>query len=227
MKALMMTLLTGALFSMALHAGPQGSDAVIEKMIAAYGGEKNIAQLNNYEQVWHIETKTSDTNGTDRRSVHLPLLLRTALEYPDKSEIRTLIKDYGTKQFGQKKIEAKGPMLDAMKLQLMRLYHPLLLKEKRRDITLSETPRHFVLALKADSITAEYFVSKTNYLVDKVAGHLTMGSREMTFLTRYEDYAPLNGVMLARKEIKYAGSVNTAVMRLQQMTFTAPPKKHP
>jgi len=33
--------------------------AVIDKMMQAYGGEKNVKQLNAYEQVWHIETKTS------------------------------------------------------------------------------------------------------------------------------------------------------------------------
>ena len=218
--------LTATLFSVALYAQTPSSEVVINKMIEVYGGEKNLKQLNNYEQVWHIETKTSDTNGTDKRFVQLPILLRTELVYPHKTEIRTLIKDYGTKQFGQKKIQAKGPMLDAMKLQLMRLFHPLLLKEKVSDITLSETPGQYVLVLSADNITAEYFVSKKSYLIEKVIGHLKMGSQEMAFLTLYEDYTTFKGVLLPRKEVKYAGGVNTAVMRLQTMTFTNPPQKH-
>ncbi|MEN8147378.1 MAG: hypothetical protein ABFR02_07150 [Campylobacterota bacterium] len=226
MKTVIKIFLTVSLFAIALHAQAPTSEVVVNKMIEAYGGEKSIMQLNNYEQFWHIETKTRDTNGTDTRAVHMPILLRTELVYPHKTEVRTLINDYGTKQFGQKKVQAEGAMLDAMKLQLMRLFHPLVLKEKLGDITLSETSEHYVLDLKAGSISAEYFVSKKSYLIEKVVGHLKMGSQGMEFLTLYEDYTSLNGVMLPRKEVKYAGSVNTAVMRLQKMTFTAPPQKH-
>lgn len=207
-------------FTIALHAKMPKSEVIIDKMIEVYGGDKNLKQLNDYEQIWNIETKTTDTNGTDKRTVHLPIFLKTELVYPQKSEIRTLINDYGTKQFGEEKIQAKGPMLDAMKLQLMRIFHPLLLKEKIRSITVSETPQHYLLALQADSLTAEYFVSKKSYLIEKVIGRLQMGSQNMEFLTLYEDYKSLNGVMLPHTEIKYAGSVNTAIMRLEEMKFT-------
>ena len=208
MKTVIKILLAVSLFAIALHAQTPTRDVVVNKMIEAYGGEKSIKQLNNYEQFWHIETKTRDTNGTDTRAVHMPILLRTELVYPHKTEVRTLIKDYGTKQFGQKKVQAQGAMLDAMKLQLMRLFHPLVLKAKVSDITLSETPEHYVLDLKAGSISSEYFVSKKSYFIDKVVGHLKMGSQGMAFLTLYEDYTSLNGVMLPRREVKYAGDVN-------------------
>lgn len=226
MKTIIKICLALTLFALALQAETTDREALIEKMIAVYGGEKNLKQLDNYRQLWHIETMTSDTNGTDTRSVELPLLLRTELVYPHKSEIRTLIKDYGTKQFGAKRVEAKGPMLDAMKLQLMRLFHPLLLKSKLGDITLSERPQHYVLALQAGSISAEYFVSKKSYLIEKVVGHLLMGSQKMEFVTLYEEYISYQGVMLPSREVKYAGSVNTAVMRLKEMAFTNPPQKH-
>ena len=226
MKTVINAFLTATLFAVALHAQTPSSEVVVNKMIEAYGGEKNLEQLNNYEQSWHIETMTTDTNGTDTRAVHMPILLRTELVYPHKTEVRTLIKDYGTKQFGQKKVQAQGAMLDAMKLQLMRLFHPLILQEKLSDITLTETSEHYVLDLKGGSISSEYFVSKKSYFIEKVVGHLMMGAQEMAFLTLYDDYTSLNGVMLPRKEVKYAGSVNTAVMRLQKMTFTSPPQKH-
>ena len=46
-----------------------------------------------------------------------------------------------------------------------------------------------------------------------------MGSKQMEFLTLYEEYKPINSVMVAHKEIKYAGSVNTAIMHLKEMKF--------
>lgn len=226
MKIILKTFITLIFLSLALHAQSPSKAVLINKMIEVYGGEKNLAQLNNYEQVWHIETKTSDTNGTDKREVHLPIFLKTELIYPQKSEIRILINDYGTKQFGQEKIQAKGPMLDAMKAQLIRLFHPLILKEKIADITASETPEYYLLAITANSVTAEYFVSKKSYLIEKVIGRLQMGPQNMEFLTLYEDYKPINGVMVPHTEIKYAGSVNTAVMRLQEMKLTPSVQSH-
>lgn len=188
-------------------------------MIEQYGGEKNLARLNNYEQTWHIETKTTDTNGTDKRTVRLPTFLKTELIYPHKTEIRTLENGTGTKQFGSATIQAQGAMLDAMKVQLMRLFHPLIFKDNITQISVSEAPEHYILAFAANSVTAEYYVSKQSHLIEKVIGRLQMGSQAMEFLTLYEDYKLLNGVMIPYTEIKYAGNVNTAVMRLKEMKF--------
>lgn len=113
-------------------------------------------------------------------------------------------------------------MLDAMKLQLMRIYNPLVLKSKISNITVLMDEKHYILTLKDGSVNAKYFVSKESYLIQKVIGQLKMGSQNMEFLTLYEDYKSVSGVMLAHTEIKYAGSVNTAVMRLKKIKFVNP-----
>ncbi|MCK9372636.1 MAG: hypothetical protein M0P91_05520 [Sulfuricurvum sp.] len=219
MKSLLPLWLAITLFAVSLHAKIPENKTIIAKMIKGYGGEKNLRQLNDYEQIWHIETKTTDSNGTDKRAVHLPFFLKTELIYPNKTETRTLINDYGTKQFGEEKMEVRGAMLDAMKLQLIRLFHPLVLKEKMKSLSLSEVPEYYVLTLHADHLSADYFVSKKSYLIEKVVGHLQMGEQNMEFVTLYEEYKPINGVMLPHTETKYAGNVNTAVMRLKEMKF--------
>lgn len=215
-------LISISLLTFSLHAQTSQSQIIIDKMIETYGGEKNLAQMNHYDQIWNIETKTTDTNGTDKRSVHLPSYLKTELIYPDKTEIRTLDHDTGTKQFGSQTIPAHGPMLDAMKAQLMRLYHPLILKEKIADITLSEENEYHVLTLNEGTVSADYFVSRKSHLIDKVVGRLQMGPQQMEFLTLYNDYHPFEGVMIPHQETKYAGSVNTAIMRLVQTTLRPP-----
>ncbi len=226
MNTLLKLLFTSLLLTLTLNAQEVTPSTVVDKMIAAYGGEKNLKQLNAYEQVWHIETKTSKKNGTDYRKVALPDFLRTELVYPDKSEIRVIIKDYGTKQYGSRKLQATGPMLDAMKLQLMRLYTPLTLKKKLNEITLQEEKDHYVLTLKKKGISAKYFVSKKNFFIDKVVGNLKMGTQGMAFLTIYKDYKPEHGVYFPHTEVKYAGGINTAVMSLKEMRFVRAPKAH-
>jgi len=228
MKLLHTLLFTFTLIATGLYANtPPNAKVVIERMIIAYGGEQNIQKLNAYEQVWKIETKTTDTNGTDERMVMMPNSLTTKLIYPDKTEVRMLHNNYGTKKFDNKIIQAKGPMLDAMKLQLMRLYHPLVLQSKLSAISTSEDATHYILTLTQGTVSASYFVSKENYLVEKVIGKLRMGGQDMEFVTLYEDYRPIHGVMVPHKEVKYAGDVNTAIMHLQKMRFIAAPKiKH-
>ncbi len=211
--------LAALLFTTTLSAAGPDTEMILEKMIKAYGGEKNLKKLNSYEQVWHIETKTSNKNGSDYRIVKLPDYLQTQLTYPDKTEIRTLNHGVGVKDYGTSKMEAKGPMLDAMRLQLMRLFTPLTLKSKRAALTSSEFNEGYIIYLKDGSITAEYIVSKNSFLIDKVVGRLKMGSNKMEFLTVYKDYEPEEGVMVAHKEIKYAANINTAVMSLKATKF--------
>ncbi len=218
-------LLTLTLFTHGLlaNAAPD-ANVIVHRMIVAYGGEQNLQKLNAYEQLWKIETKTTDTNGTDARMVMMPNSLSTKLIYPNKTETRMLHNNYGSKKFDSRTITAKGPMLDAMKLQLMRLYHPLVLQQKLSHITALENTSHYVLTLTQGSLTAQYIVSKENYLIDKVVGTLQMGGAPMEFVTLYEDYRPFQGVMVPYKEVKYAGSVNTAIMHLQNMHFLTAPK---
>lgn len=200
-----------------LNAKESVSDEILNKMINVYGGEKNIIKMNSYEQIWLIEAKAGSSNGSEHRRVSLPSSLSTELTYPDKKETRTLINGYGVKEFGDKKVVAKGPMLDAMKLQLMRLYNPLVLKNRAENIELGSDDANYILTLKEGELETKYFVSKREYLIEKVVGKLSFGAQSMEFVTLYKDYEKQEGVMMPTTEVKYAGEVNTAVMKLQAL----------
>ena len=201
------------------YAKELSTKAVINKMIESYGGEEKLLQLNNYKQIWNVEFMNSDKSGFDNRSVTMPYNLRTEIVYPDKTEVRILTKDSAVKIFADKTIEARGPMLDAMRLQLMRLFHPLELKNRLKDLTMTQNSRQYILALKNGSVAVEYIISKKNYLIEKVIGRLQIGPQQMEFLTRYEDYKSVHGVLIPHKEVKFVGSMNTAIMVLKEVKF--------
>lgn len=214
------------LFLAVLCGGTSSADTMDKKnllasMVEASGGESNLERFRSYEQIWNVETKTSDTNGTDRRTVRLPGYLKTELVYPNKTEIRTLENGAGTKQFGSQTIPAQGPMLDAMRAQLLRLYHPLILQARLGDLLLNESEEHYILTLQEGTLECDYYVSKQTYRIDKTVGRLRMGTGAMEFLTLYDDYRIFEGVMIPHREIKFAGPVNTAIMHLQSTS------KHP
>ena len=107
-----------------------------------------------------------------------------------------------------------------MRLQRMRLYNPLLLKEQVREIKVSETGDHYILTLTEQRLTTDYHVNKKSHLIEIVVGTLQMGGMPMQFRTEYHDFKMEAKVMMPHREIKYAGSVNTAVLTLLATQFT-------
>ena len=219
MKHIISILLVTLFLSSVTQAKEINTNEVIKKMIKAYGGKSNLLKLNNYKQVWNIEFMTSDKSGFDKREVEMPYKLRTEIVYPERTEVRMINKNSATKIFGGKKTPIKGPMFNAVKLQLMRLYHPLVLKNKLKDLTLTQNKKQYIFILKNGNLTVEYVVSKKTYLIEKAIGRLKMGLHQMQFLTRYEDFRSKGGVLVPHKEIKFVGGMNTAVMVLKEMKF--------
>ncbi|MEJ2691917.1 MAG: hypothetical protein P8166_02400 [Candidatus Thiodiazotropha sp.] len=222
--------ITLLLFSLAIlltslntSAGTNSANDLLDQMISSYGGAKTLEKLNRpYNQVWQLDAVSRNAKGNDKRYIALPDVLKVELTYPHNSETRILEGDQGVKIYDKTKhVDAKGPALDAMRLQRMRLYNPLLLKQRAANIKLSEKDGHYCLTLSEGGLIAEYFVNKQTNLIDTVIGTLQMGGRKMQFRTEYQDYKMEDGVMLPHREVKYAGSVNTAVLTLVETSFNA------
>ena len=220
MKQIVNILLMALLFFSVANAKEElDKQQIINKMIDSYGGEENLLQLLKYKQTWNVEFMSSDNSGIDKREVIMPNYLRTEIIYPNKTEIRVLDKDSAVKIFSGKVTPIKGPMIKAVKLQLMRLYNPLVLKNKIKNINVSQNSKQYILELENDGMKVEYIVSKKTMLIEKTIGRLQMGPQQLEFLTKYDEYKSVNGVMIPHKEIKFVGSLNTAVMTLDKNMF--------
>ncbi|MCF6330446.1 MAG: hypothetical protein L3I99_02710 [Sulfurimonas sp.] len=219
MKNIIKILLMALLFFSVANAKELDKQLIINKMIDTYGGEEKLLQLLNYKQTWNIEFMSSDNSGFDKREIIMPDYLRTEIIYPNKTEIRVLNKNSAIKIFSGKTTPIKGPMINAVKLQLMRLYSPLVLKSKLDNITVSQNSKQYIFELEKSGVKVEYIVSKKTLLIEKTIGRLQMGPQQLEFLTKYEEYKSVNGVMVPHKEIKFVGSLNTAVMTLDKNSF--------
>ncbi|MFC1602387.1 hypothetical protein ACFL3U_02340 [Pseudomonadota bacterium] len=197
-------------------------DKVLEQMISSYGGVEAVEKLNTpYQQIWHLDAVAKNAQGNDLRSIDLPEKLQVELSYPNSSETRILFGDQGLKIYNDtKQVRAEGPGLDAMRLQRMRLYNPLMLQERAADITLSEKDGRYCLTLTENGLVTDYHVNKKTHLIEVVIGTLSMGGMTMQFRTEYHDFKMEAGVIMAHREVKYAGSVNTAELTLLATQFT-------
>ncbi len=200
------------------YASELNLDKVLDNVIKSYGGEKPLKQLNKYAQVWKIKTSMGSV-GQEERKVIIPDALSIELTYPSRHEIRLLNKDYGTKETQGVTKAAKGALLDAMKLQLMRIYSPLVLKNHKSDLALIDTKEYYKIEFIKGSITSYYFVNKKTFMIDKVIGELSQGENKMSFRTLYSNYQDVNGVMIAHNEEKFAAQTPTAKLSLKKVTF--------
>lgn len=196
--------------------------AVLQRIIDAYGGEKNLRKLDTVVQEWGFVALMGNRHGTDIRSIRIPDQLRVELRYPNKTETRILNGEQGYVVFDEKAVKpAAPPQRDAMRLQLMRLYSPLVLSDKSKSVTLVIQGNHCALSLLENGVRADYLVNQDTWRIEKVVGTLTINDAEMQFLTEYSDFKFVDGVLVHQKENKFAGGMNTAKLQLRGVTFDA------
>jgi hypothetical protein len=210
-----------------MMAAPASSQSVelteaLERMIAAYGGAENLQKLDSMIQEWDLLALTRNQRGSDKRSVRLPEQLKVELTYPDKQETRVLNGDSGYAIFDDRAPTAASAMqTSAMRLQLMRLYSPLTLRDKRDALELSNSGGYVVLKLREHGLQSDYVVSTDTWHIVKVMGRLSVNGAVMQFVTEYSDYSMVDGVLVHHRENKWVGDMNTAVLRLRRITVDA------
>ena len=74
-------------------------------------------------------------------------------------------------------------------------------------------------AMRLQLMRLYYLVNTSNWRIEKVVGSLAMKGGEMRFLTEYSDFTFRDGVLVHERENKFAAGVNTAVLRLRQITL--------
>lgn len=222
MQLRLTVLLLGLVISGSASTEPEELQDVLEQMISAYGGEMNLRKLDSVIQEWDLFALSRNKQGNDKRSIQFPDRLKVELTYPDKQETRILNGDAGLVVFGDRAPTLANDMQrDAMRLQLMRLFSPLTLRERADSLRLSADDDHLTLTLTEHKLRVVYFVNAEDWRVEKVVGTLTINGGEMDFVTEYSDFAVVEGVLVHHRENKYAGGVNTAVLRLRRIEFDA------
>jgi len=209
-------------FSSIVYSQALDLDTVLERIILSYGGEENLRQLDSQIQEWDIVALMSNRHGTDVRAVRAPNQLRVDLTYPGKSETRIVD---GEKSYviydGAPAKTAVAPQRDAMRLQLMRLYSPLVLRGKLDSLSLAVEGDSYALTLLEHGVRVDYMVNTDNWRIEKVVGSLAINGKAFQFLTEYSNFTFRDGVLLHERENKFAGGVNTAVLQLRRLTLGA------
>ena len=209
-------------FSNGVNAQDPGIAEILERVIVAYGGEDNLRKLDSQVQEWDIVALSSGSHGSDTRRIRVPDQLKVEVAYPHKKETRVIS---GTAGYylhnGQHLRPASEPQRDAMRLQLMRHYSPLVLRKKFDFLTLSANEEFRVITLFEQGVRVDYYVNADTWRIERVVGSLAINRTEMQFVTEYSNFEFRDGVLVHLKENKFAGGVNTAVLELRSVTLDA------
>jgi hypothetical protein len=203
-----------------VFAGDRDVDGVLGKLIEVYGGEKNLRKLDSMVQEWDLLALMGNRPGSDIRSIDFGGRLKVELTYPDKQETRILDGDVGIAIFrGRSPAIATEMQRNAMRLQLMRLYSPLALRDRAASVRIDDAGDYLILTLREHGLATDYHVNTDNWHIDKVVGTLRINGGAMQFVTEYSEFAMVDGVLMHHRENKFAGGTNTAVLKLKRIEF--------
>jgi len=215
-----------SLLAVSPFPGPAGAggalDDLLQKTVTAYGGE---AALRKAPAVRHTGKVTSLLRGGMAgdivREFERPDKLRVVIRYGADTEIRV----YDGKTGWREGKVVAGPPLDAMVLQAARMALPASLLDRKdrlvdkgvtrfegKEIRSLELPLGSGLTLTVDIDTATGRIVRSSG-----TGGTGMGGRPLEFVTRYDDYNMIGGILHPLKEGNFANGFVTGETTLTKV----------
>ena len=213
----MINALVACLLAVAPAANHAGASALINKLVAEYGGKKRVAAARVLRQKGRVATETRGT-AVLGRAFERPDRLRVELKYPDNTEVRVLD---GASAFrgGQ---PVGGPMRDAMLLQAARLDLPALLDEARGRVgDLGEQQRggltlRALLVPLGGGLEITVFVDERSGRILRSEGSVPAGAMgRLDFWTNYSDFRRVKGMLFPFAEENFASGTRTGRTQLE------------
>ncbi len=193
-------------------------DDILKNMIKSYGGEEALKKAESYKQKWKVLALEQKIKGEDNRIVVLPHTLDTTLKYQNKIERRVITPTEKYKEYNGKKESVKGLKLQAMQLQLKRLFTPLILLELKDYLKLEDYDSHYAIVLSKDNEKTIYFVDKDTNVITQVTG-IIYGQHKIIFNTLYTKFKKFDNVLFPTKEYKSTNNIKTAILELEEMVI--------
>lgn len=205
----------------------QDAGAVIDAVIAAYGGGARLSAVIAYRAEGTILTSHAAPAAPTVRLLARPGRFRVEIAYADRRELRILDGGSGWRSAqGGAVTEAQGAMLDSMALQRARAEIPWLLADRRQEVRLGaplpvvggqplltlELPLGSGLLLRAH-------VDPVSHRVVRVVTALERPEMRTSFETRYGDFREVGGIPFPFREENFAGGSRVGLTELKKVTL--------
>lgn len=198
--------------------------ALIDRVLAAYGGWERLSQVQGYRMEGQTLTSHDKPAAPMSRVLLRPDRLKVSLSYPNQPEVRILDGNRGLRSNAARQlVAAEGVMLDSMVLQRARADIPWILHERRSDARSCPPGRQQGVELSCvemglgEGLRLQAYVEPKGARVVRTICYLDRGGMNITFDNRFRDFRPVDGVTFAFREESYAGGRHTASTEIKRV----------
>lgn len=196
-------------------AGPsvQGSDAIVDHVLAAYGGKAALGRVKAYRMEGTVASRMSGS-GALGRTFARPDRLKITLDYPNHPETRILDGGRGWRSDGKGSMSVvDGFLLSSMVLQAARADLPWLLDERRASAKLLAPMdggklQGLEIPLGGGLTLTVYADAATGRIV-RSSGVLVAPGMKTNFATDYSDFRTVDGILFPFREANFASNQST------------------
>jgi hypothetical protein len=210
----------------AAEPAAKGAAAVIDSVLAAYGGTAALAKVKAYRMEGTVASVMRG-NGALVRTFARPDRLKITLDYPNHPEARILDRDKGWRSDGKGNMaRADGFLLTSMVLQAARANLPWLLDEKRASVKLLAPVdggrlRGLELPL-GDGLTLTVYADTATGRILRSSGVLSAPGMQTNFATDYSDFRTVDGVLFSFREANFASNQSTGDTVITRVVLDPP-----
>ena len=204
----------------------QGTDALIDSVLAAYGGKAALAKVKAYRMEGTV-TSVMRGNGALVRTFARPDRLKITLDYPNHPEARILDGGKGWRSDGKGNMApADGFLLTSMVLQAARADLPWLLDERRATIKLlgpmdGGKLQSLEIPLGGGLTLTVYADTATGRIV-RSSGVLVAPGMKTNFATDYSDFRTVDGILFSFREANFASNQSTGDTVITRVVLNPP-----
>jgi hypothetical protein len=223
---LMSTLPAEARADASEKGGKDRTSALVASILAAYGGEKTLAEVHSVYSKGSIHTFLRDEKGISTRYFKHPRKLRAELFYPHASETRIINGYQGWRGSDTRTMrEVTGPPYLAMVYQFKHLDFPFGFLDKGYTITGLGTEQLRGITVEVLQVsddegpTMRVYVDASSHLIARVAAVFNFGPVTSELSAEFSDYRDVAGIKVPFSIINYSGKTRLAETTIIEVRF--------
>jgi hypothetical protein len=205
------------------------ADALVEKVIEAYGGEEALEKARAVHAKGRITAFVRRDEGTYERYLVRPGKLRVDIRYSRTSERRVLAGDRGFRGVDNGPlVEVEGPRYFSMLYQYLSLDMPHVLmtgshRVNHEGFETVDGTRTEVLSVEVEGgLPIRVHVDAGTGRVVKTTGYFTVGGKTASLSAEFSDFRTVGGVAFPHRVVNYASGMKIGATLFEEYRVNPP-----
>jgi hypothetical protein len=205
------------------HGTNQSIDAIVRKIIDAYGGRTVLENINSLSAKGVIESPLYEGPAEYSYYLRRDRRLRVETRSGNRFEVRILNGGHGTyRAEGSPMTEASGSRLLSMVYQFKELTMPYQLMTSAFTITdggrsvVNDIPVSVLILVDKEGPPMKLYVDRKSHRIVKDSGIFSMGGAETELSSEFHDFRKVDGRLLPFRVVNFAGGQKIGELHIHE-----------